>query len=205
MLMVLVSAVILRYDSRGTSDHILLSHIRGSPNLEGEVVVFISPRKRVAQLYPLSEPYVTTDGQSASLSSNKAPIWGLRPDFYYCQTVAGLLMWGALCDERTGLSFTIAAGPRRRSHSRVRVPWDSRPYFTVSDSRLPFLSPPSTRRARVEIFDPASTRDSQSQSYIATDGRSISKSWCRAPSGAHDQIFIIVFDSYGLVFLGRPL
>jgi hypothetical protein len=33
---------------------------------------------------------------------------------------------------------------------------------------------------------------SQSQSYIANDGRSISKSWCRAPSGAHDQIFIIV-------------
>jgi hypothetical protein len=33
---------------------------------------------------------------------------------------------------------------------------------------------------------------SPSQSYIATDGRSISKSWCRASSGAHDQIFIIV-------------
>jgi hypothetical protein len=32
-----------------------------------------------------SESYVTTDGQSASLSWNKAPIWGLRPDFYYCQ------------------------------------------------------------------------------------------------------------------------
>jgi hypothetical protein len=32
----------------------------------------------------------------------------------------------------------------------------------------------------------------QSQSHTATDGRSISKSWCRAPSGAHDQIFIIV-------------
>jgi hypothetical protein len=30
----------------------------------------------------------------------------------------------------------------------------------------------------------------QSQSYIATDGQSISKSWCRAPSGAHDPIFI---------------
>jgi hypothetical protein len=28
--------------------------------------------------------YVTTDGQSASLSSNKAPIWGLKPDFHYC-------------------------------------------------------------------------------------------------------------------------
>jgi hypothetical protein len=35
-----------------------------------------------------SQSYVTTDGQSASLSWNKAPIWGLRPDFYYCQTVS---------------------------------------------------------------------------------------------------------------------
>jgi hypothetical protein len=43
-----------------------------------------------------SESCVTTDGQTASLSWNKAPIWGLRPDFYCCQTVAGLLMWGAL-------------------------------------------------------------------------------------------------------------
>jgi hypothetical protein len=37
-------------------------------------------------------------------------MWGLRPDLYFCQTVAGLLMWGALSDERTGLSFKIAAG-----------------------------------------------------------------------------------------------
>jgi hypothetical protein len=42
-----------------------------------------------------SESYVTTDGQPASLSWNKAPIWGLRPDLYYCLTVAGLLIWGA--------------------------------------------------------------------------------------------------------------
>jgi hypothetical protein len=38
-----------------------------------------------------SESYVTTDAQSASLSWNKAPIWGLRPDFYYSLTNAGLL------------------------------------------------------------------------------------------------------------------
>jgi hypothetical protein len=31
-------------------------------------------------------------------------------------------MWGALSDERTGMPFTIAAGPRQRSHSWVRVP-----------------------------------------------------------------------------------
>jgi hypothetical protein len=30
------------------------------------------------------------------VSWNKAPIWGLEPDIYYWQTVAGLLMWGAL-------------------------------------------------------------------------------------------------------------
>jgi hypothetical protein len=86
-----------------------------------------------------SESYDTTDGQSASLSWNKAPTWGSRSDFYYCQTVAGLLLWGALSDERTGLSFTIAAGLRERSYSRVRVPWDLRRYFTVSDLRLHFL------------------------------------------------------------------
>jgi hypothetical protein len=103
--------------------------------------------------------YVTTDGQSTTASWNKATIWGLWPDFYYCQIVAGLLMWGALPDKRTGLSFTTAAGPHHHSHSLVGVPWDSRPYFTASDSRLPFLSPPTTRRATVEVFDPASTQD----------------------------------------------
>jgi hypothetical protein len=120
---------------------------------------------RTAALFQLnypseSESYVTTDGRSASLSWNKAPIWGLRPDLYYCLTFAGLLMWGALTDERTGLSFAIATGTRQRSNSRVRVRWDSRPYFTVSHLRLPFSSPPTTRRVTVEVFVPASTRDS---------------------------------------------
>jgi hypothetical protein len=35
------------------------------------------------------------------------------------------------------LSFTVDPGSRQRCHSRVRVPRNSRPYFTVSDSRLP--------------------------------------------------------------------
>jgi hypothetical protein len=42
-----------------------------------------------------SESYVTTDGQSASLSWCQALIGGPSPDFYYCHTVSGLLMWGA--------------------------------------------------------------------------------------------------------------
>jgi hypothetical protein len=123
---------------------------------------FSSPpttRRVTVEVFELSlSLYVTTDGQSASLTWNKAPIWGLRPDLFYRRTVAGLLMWGALSDGRTCLSFTIAAGPCQRSLPRVLVPWDSRPYFTVSDLRLPISSPPTTRRITVEVFDPSSTR-----------------------------------------------
>jgi hypothetical protein len=51
LLLVLASAINLRFESRGTHD-ILLSQIRDSPNLEGQALVFISPRNRVARLYP---------------------------------------------------------------------------------------------------------------------------------------------------------
>jgi hypothetical protein len=65
-----------------------------------------------------------------------------------------MLVWGALSDERTGLSVRIAAGPRQHSHSRVRIPWDLWPYFPVS---------------------------SRVQSYITTDGPSSSLSWNKTP------------------------
>jgi hypothetical protein len=64
---------------------------------------------------------------------------------------------GRSLDGRTGLSSTIAAGARQHSRSRFRVPWDSRVYFIVSDSRLLFSLPPTTRRATVEVLDTAST------------------------------------------------
>jgi hypothetical protein len=72
LLMVLASSVILRSESRGTHDHILLSQIRDSPNLEGTVPVFISPINRVAQLYPqaLGSLFVASydsQGYSASM------------------------------------------------------------------------------------------------------------------------------------------
>jgi hypothetical protein len=43
--------------------------------------------------------------------------------FITARQLADLLMWGALSDKSTGLSFTIAAGPRQRSHSWIRVPY----------------------------------------------------------------------------------
>jgi hypothetical protein len=52
LLLVLASAIILRSESRMTHGHLLLSHIRDYPNLEGQVPVFISSRYRVTQFYP---------------------------------------------------------------------------------------------------------------------------------------------------------
>jgi hypothetical protein len=56
----------------------------------------------------------------------------------------GLLLLGALSDERTGLSFVHAAGSCQRNYC-LR-------YETS------FSSPPMTRRVTVEVFEPASTR-----------------------------------------------
>jgi hypothetical protein len=47
------------------------------------------------------------------------------------------------------------------------------------------------------------TEWSQNQSHIATDGQSISKSWCRAPSGDLDQIFISLWQSRSCLY-GAP-
>jgi hypothetical protein len=50
-LLVLVSVVIKSSEPRVNHDHILLPQIGDSPNMEGQVPVFISPRNRVARLY----------------------------------------------------------------------------------------------------------------------------------------------------------
>jgi hypothetical protein len=51
LLLGLASAINLWSEFSGTHDHILLSQIKDSRNLEGQVPVFIQPRNTVAQLY----------------------------------------------------------------------------------------------------------------------------------------------------------
>jgi hypothetical protein len=55
-----------------------------------------------------SQSHITTDNESVSQPWCQAPIWDPRP---YC-----LRCCSVLSDERTGLSFTVADGPRQRSH-----------------------------------------------------------------------------------------
>jgi hypothetical protein len=52
-------------------------------------------------------------------------------------------------DKRTGLSFTIAAGHRQRSHPRVRVPRDSTVFFCPK-----FETPPTWRASSSYLCPP---------------------------------------------------
>jgi hypothetical protein len=51
-----------------------------------------------------------------------------------------------------------------------------------------------THKSRTLLTAISSLSRNQSQTHIATDGQSVSKSWCH----------LLLFDSYGLVFLGVP-
>jgi hypothetical protein len=84
LLLGFASAVILVSDSRETRDHILLSQIWDSPNLEGQVPIFMSPRNRVAQLYPqaLSSLFVASyysQGYSGGIRTQRVRVSVILP------------------------------------------------------------------------------------------------------------------------------
>jgi hypothetical protein len=70
-----------------------------------------------------NQSYITTYSQSANPSWYQAPIWDLRPIFPHSLFIfligSGLLMWGALSDEKSGLYFSVYAGHRQRSPSQI--------------------------------------------------------------------------------------
>jgi hypothetical protein len=80
--------------------------------------------------------YFTSDGQPASLSWNKAPIWGFRPDFLLMSDNCGFVDMGRPLWRENGSVVYNCCSLRQRSHSQVRVPRGSWPHFTISDLRL---------------------------------------------------------------------
>jgi hypothetical protein len=116
--------------------------------------------------------------QSASLAWCQALIWGPRSDFYSCQTVAGLLMWGGsvvynCCWPLPAQSFS-GSGPSGLMTKffclEFETPptWRTRPPYLyppgigwpsyTSRHWVPFSSPHMTRRATVEVFEFAPKR-----------------------------------------------
>jgi hypothetical protein len=113
-----------------------------------------------------SRSYVSTDGQSASLSWYQTTIWDLRPIFLS-------LPWKIFSNI---CGFLTVGRPRRREDGYVTYPYNcywmfpahspldpspaglvAIPYCLISDE-VPILSPPKTPRATtVEVFYAAST------------------------------------------------
>jgi hypothetical protein len=92
-----------------------------------------------------SQSYFATGGLPPICSSWRQSPWDSRPVFFLTEHLRSQSLCNILSNESLDLSFTIAAGPRQRSHSQVRVPRDSYPPFTVSDSRLPQFRGPGLR------------------------------------------------------------
>jgi hypothetical protein len=114
------------------------------------------------------------------------------------------------------MSFTIAAGPRQRSYSRVRVPRDSRLYFSLRfetphnlEGQVPVFISPRNRVAQLypQALSSLLVASYNSQSYgggIRTRlslsfslmlRPTVSRPAClgiKHPFGTYDQIFIIV-------------
>jgi hypothetical protein len=128
----------------------------------------------------------------SGLSWNKAPIWGLRPDFYCCRFVD---MGCSLCRENISVLYNCCwpspaqsfSGPSPMGHvtifySQIRdLPFHHLLWF--AGLRWKYLTPPP--------HGSAASLKSWSKSHC--DWQSVSQSWCRAPSWVHDHIFIIVW------------
>jgi hypothetical protein len=113
-LLALASAVILGSESLGTRDHILLSQIWDF--LFG---TSYSPPHGFFQ----SLSHIATDGQSVTKSWCPAPFGAYDQIFSTVwQLRSSSILWGALSNERAGLSFVRVIGCISKSFVRLRFP-----------------------------------------------------------------------------------
>jgi hypothetical protein len=139
----------------------------------------------IGQSQSQSQSFFTTSDLPPIISSWRQAPWDSRPVIFLTEHLRSSSLCNILFEDRMCLSFTIAAGPRQCNHSRVQVPqglktifytlrfetlptWRVRsPYLYPEGTGWPsytprhwvtFSSPPTTHRAMVEVFEPASTR-----------------------------------------------
>jgi hypothetical protein len=144
-----------------------------------------------------SESYVTTNGQPASLSWNKAPIWSLRSDIHYfwqlrvCWFGAPSLTTGWVCPLQ--LQLTLTSAVIFGSESRT-----TRGHILLSQIRdFPFRRLLRLEGSRWRYSTPPPHGFSPSLLSLSLMLRpTVSRPVCLGiehPSGAYDQIFIIVW------------
>jgi hypothetical protein len=84
-------------------------------------------------------------------------------------------MWSALSDERMGLSFTIADGPRTAQSFSGQSPVGLTTIFYCLRFKTSLFVAPTTRRATVEVFDPAFAQEVRNPPWVSeikyVDGR----------------------------------
>jgi hypothetical protein len=134
LLLDLASAAILRSESLETHDHLLLSHIRDSHNLEPGPRIYI-PQEQGGPIippgtgYPFRQKVKVKVTLRLTVSSSvsfgvKAPSSAHDQIFITVLTVTVLFLWCALSDERTGLSFAasyeLAISPLHGLHRKDR-------------------------------------------------------------------------------------
>jgi hypothetical protein len=95
---------------------------------------------------------------SQSVSLSVEPNLRLMTRYLLLFDSYGLVSVGRPLWREDGSVSCICCWPLPVQSFSGQVPWDSRPYFTVSNLRFSFSSPPTTRRVTVKVFDPASTR-----------------------------------------------
>jgi hypothetical protein len=119
-------------------------------------------RLKTLREYSESESYITTDSQSASLSWNKATIWGLWPDIYLSLTITALFLWASsLTRGRVWLLYMLLAltsvvflgseSLGTRDHILLSQIWDFpfRRLLRLAGSRWRYSTPPPHRVARI--------------------------------------------------------
>jgi hypothetical protein len=134
-------------------------------------------------------------------------------------SVAGLFIWGAVSDERTSLSSSVAAG----LHQRIILgSEDSWAYFTISDSRLYQPGRPGLRIYTTRHWGPfpkrAKTRGStrisshpsgqqRQKSKSCYDWRSVSQSVCLGVKFTLELVtrYYFLSESCCVAPVGRPL